>query len=77
MFTIAAWPEMIPPFGMDATWVIPTTRVTPTCALCGLSPKIACAFGLKLPTSEMSTVDAAPCGISESPMDVAASIMPG
>jgi hypothetical protein len=32
---------------------------------------------LKLPTSETSTVEAAPCPISESPIDVPASIMPG
>ena len=35
----AACPEMIPPCGDDNTLVTPLTRVTATCALCGLMPK--------------------------------------
>jgi hypothetical protein len=74
---IADCPEINPPVGLESTCVMPTTRDTPTWALCGLIPHCACAFGLKLPTSATSTVAFAPCGISESPMLVPASIMPG
>jgi hypothetical protein len=34
----AACPEMIPPDGRLKTLVTPLTRVTATCALCGLIP---------------------------------------
>ena len=31
-------PERMPPLGLETTCVIPTTRATPTWALCGLIP---------------------------------------
>ncbi len=37
-FISAACPEMMPPVGRDTTVVMPTTRATPMCALCGSMP---------------------------------------
>ncbi len=65
------------PVGREITWVIPATLVTPIWALCGLIPQIALALGFQLPVSASSTVEAAPCEISDSPISVPASIIPG
>src|SRR5690348_3149513 len=46
---IAACPEISPPLGRDITWVMPTTRDTPMCALWGSIPQNACTLGLNRP----------------------------
>jgi hypothetical protein len=61
---------------MLTTCVTPLTRVTGTSSLCGLMATAACAFGLRSPSSAVSTVPGT-ASISTSPTFVPESIMPG
>jgi hypothetical protein len=69
-------PEMMPPSGTLTTCVTPLTRVTGTSSLCGLIATSARAFGLKSPSSVVSTVPATE-SISTRPTLDPESIRPG